>query len=266
MTNLVSYWKKQKAALKSLLSLPKRNFGKAKIHSLRVELKKLNALLLMIEFKEKKFDRKKFYKPFRSLFSLAGKVRELQIEKGILKKFKQEEIPAFMDSLDRKIDAEKTVFFKTRNRKLYSKIEKRLKRLNPMVRKLEKTDCSNYLKSLVLEIKTILATGNLDVSNGHLARKKLQTLKFNLESLQDFKSKPTIRVYEEWLRLLGSWHDLVKVNELLKLELGAKQVKSEEIAGIEQIRQNTTKKSAELIQEINLKALLFNDFILPSKL
>lgn len=264
---LVSYWKKQKTAIKLLLRIPRKKFSKGKIHLLRVELKKLNALLLMTEFQKKEFNRKKFYKPFRRLFSLAGKVRELQIEKGILKKFKVEEkIPGFLKSLDQKIDTAKKKFFKRRNRKLNSKIEKRLKRLNPTIRNLEKTNLPNYLNNLILEIKLILPSGQLEERNGHLLRKKLQTLKYNIESLQSPKTTLPNPAPEELLKLLGSWHDLVKVNELLKLELGSMHNRPGEILGIQQIRQKITNSNTELIQEINLKIPLIDDLILPLSL
>lgn len=266
MAKLVSYWKKQKAGLRLLLKIPKKKFGKRNIHLFRVELKKLKALLLMTEFQNKEFDRKKYYKPFRKLFSLTGKVRELQIEKAILKKFNdKKQIQDFLKFLDRKIEAKKKVFFKNFNSKLNSKIEMRLKQLNPTIRKLEKTNFSDYFKNLVLEIKLLLVSEKLDETNGHLFRKKLQTLLYNLESLSIGKDTLSIPEYEELLKLLGSWHDMIRSDELLKIELGSMKYSPGEIIGIQQIRQKIAVTSEKLIQEINLKAPLLADFIIPSK-
>lgn len=267
MSALLSYWKVRKSSLNFLMRTPKRKFGQSKYHRLRVELKKLKAILSMTKFQQKEFDLKKFYKPFRQLFFQAGKVRELQIEKEILKNYGQSEaIPSLLKSIDKKIGIEKKAFFKVRSLKLSSKIQKRLKRLKPRIQNLKKSDFSTYLNCKLEEIKLILASGKLEEANGHLLRKKLKTLKYNLESLQRSGVSVSPPGLDELLGILGSWHDLTIVNEALKLDLSSDRLSPAEIISIQQIRQKIGTLTAELIQEINLKAILLDDFKLPSKL
>jgi CHAD domain-containing protein len=254
MEILLDYWNKRRSKLKFLIRTPKRKFSQKRFHALRVELKKLKAFLLLLGFGDADFEPKKFHKPFRTLFSQAGKVRELQIEKEIVKVYGQNQsIPAFLKSLDQKIRKERGVFFANRNLKLNSVLEKRLKSLKPQVKNLKKVDFAPYFKNLLEEIEGILAVGKLEDSTGHLLRKKLKTLKYTLESIRKPSSSAVPPALEELVSLLGNWHDLIRVNELLLEELESSPIEAEELIAIHQIRQKITVAIQELVVEINRK-------------
>jgi CHAD domain-containing protein len=266
MAILLDYWKKRSSKLKFLIRTPKRKFNQSRFHVLRVEIKKLKALLLLVEFHDREFNRKKFYKPFRSLFSQAGKVREFQIEKEILKIYGQNEaIPGFLKSLDRRIRKERKLFFEKRNLKLNSVLVKRLKSLKSKIRVLENADFEPYLAIQLAEIKLILAIGKLEESTGHLLRKKLKTLKYNLESIQRSSASALPPAQEGLVNLLGNWHDFVRVNQLLSEELGSIKIPPEELICLQQIRNKISLAIDEITLEINQKIHLFDDFVFIPK-
>jgi len=258
MAFLSDYWKKRRTSLKFLIRTSKRKFSQRRFHVLRVELKKLKALLLLVGYYEKDLDQLKFYKPFKSLFRQAGRVRELQIERGILKAYGNDPLPELRKSLDRTIKKERGIFFQKRKLKLNKLMEKRLKSLNIFVKKLEKADFKPYLNTLLDEIKLILVEGKLEESTGHQLRKKLKTLKYNLESLQNPNFLQVMEGHEDLVNLLGTWHDLLRVNELLLEDLSSSEFSPEELIHIQQVRQRIAEEIEEISEKINRKISLFD--------
>ena len=265
MAFLSNYWKKRRTSLKFLIRTSKRKFSRKRFHILWVELKKLKSLLFLVNFYEKDFDQKKFYQPFKSLFGQAGKVRELQIEKEILKEYRDESLLELRKSLDQKIRKERSEFFKKRNLKLNSLMEKRLKSLTPILERLEKVDFDPYFNGLLIEVKSILAAGILEENTGHLLRKKLKTLKYNLESTQKPIIFPAAEGQGELVNLLGNWHDRVRVNELLLEDLDSSEFSPKELIDIHQVRQKINEGIEKITAEINQKIAHFDDFSFPSK-
>ena len=85
MNGFKKYLKKRIQAIIALLKRPKRKYWQVTFHQLRIEIKKLDALFDLIDFCAKDFDRDKLFKPFEEIFQQAGKVRDLQIEKNLMK-------------------------------------------------------------------------------------------------------------------------------------------------------------------------------------
>lgn len=261
-----AYLKKRQSALKFLIRTPKRKFGQNRFHRMRVEIKKLKAALYRMEFLVPEFDRKKFYKPFRKLFAQAGKVREIQIEKDVLKAFgDKEQIPEYLKYLDKNIRKERSRFFQARNLRLNTKIEKRLKTYREKSRETENLDPTPFLTSLIDEIKLLLATGNLEADSAHLLRKKLKNLKYNLESIQGEKFTIQHPEQESLVNLLGTWHDLVLVHQTIKTHLHTAPIRKEEKINLRKINRKIKAESDRIFDEINQKIPLFDDFILPPK-
>lgn len=258
MAFLSDYWKKRRTSLKFLIQTSKRKFSQRRFQLLRVELKKLKSLLLLVGYYEKDLDQSKFYKPFKSLFRQAGKVRELQIERGILKAYSNEPLPELRKSLDRTIRKERGKFFKKRKLKLNKLMEKRLKSFNIFVKKLEKSDFKPYLNTILDEIKLILAERKLEESTGHQLRKKIKTLKYNLESLQIPNFLQVMEGHEDLVNLLGTWHDLLRVNQRLLEDLSSSEFSPEELIHIQQVRQRIAEEIEEISEKINRKISLFD--------
>jgi CHAD domain-containing protein len=80
------FLKKQEEALTFLLVKPSAKFTSNDFHQLRLEIKKLNAFLDLVNFCSNDFNRKKVLKAFTKIFRKAGKIRELQLEEQTIKK------------------------------------------------------------------------------------------------------------------------------------------------------------------------------------
>src|ERR1700757_2161449 len=84
---LEKYFKDRINTINSLIKKRENNYSPNDFHTLRVEIKKIKAFLVLLEDCNKEFDHRAFSKPFKDIFKVAGKVRELQVERSTLKKY-----------------------------------------------------------------------------------------------------------------------------------------------------------------------------------
>ena len=80
---LQKYYKSRINSLEKILGKPDKIVTPEDFHKLRVEIKKLRAVLTLVNWSEKNFKRKKFLKSYKKLFKQAGKVRDLQLEEAL---------------------------------------------------------------------------------------------------------------------------------------------------------------------------------------
>ena len=73
MKALKKYLKKRKSAITFLLEKQQESFTPDTFHTLRLEIKKLNALFDLVNFCSKSFKQKKTFKPFKLIFSSGRK-------------------------------------------------------------------------------------------------------------------------------------------------------------------------------------------------
>ena len=87
MKALKKYLEKREATITALLRKDIRSYDAPTVHTHRVEIKKVNAFLHLIFYAVGDFNRKKIFKPFKAIFRQAGKLREVQVEEAMLKKY-----------------------------------------------------------------------------------------------------------------------------------------------------------------------------------
>src|SRR6185436_616704 len=80
------YFRERDRNIDLLLKKLRHSFAPENFHRLRVEIKKTKAFFELIGSASKKFDRDHFFRPYRTIFKEAGKVRELQLEEAVLKR------------------------------------------------------------------------------------------------------------------------------------------------------------------------------------
>ncbi|MBK7476525.1 MAG: CHAD domain-containing protein [Haliscomenobacter sp.] len=200
-------------------------YGRDTVHDLRVNLKKQMAFYRFLEAVEPPFSAKEAKASFGELYDLAGKVRDLQVERSLLRKTVR------LDSLFASWLKQREAAYKT----LLQEYEKELT-LAP-VRRLERTvesaiqaihpgialDCfERFLKTLLEKIReTLKGTGA--VERLHYLRKRIKDLYFNLHMLEllipeTSLPKKNIKALDKFQTLLGNWHDLDFIRELLREE------------------------------------------------
>lgn len=99
MKNLKKYWNKRVDRLVSLISKKRSTRSINYYHDLRIEIKKIKALFELIHFHNGKFNRKSSLRPFKKLFEKSGSIREIQMERKMLKKYLQQSQSRYLDVL-----------------------------------------------------------------------------------------------------------------------------------------------------------------------
>src|SRR5688572_32167235 len=118
MKALTNYLHKREAAIHAILKKPRRKYSSKTFHKLRVELKKLNAILKLISFCAQDLNREKTFKPFKKVFRKAGKVREIQVEEKMLKKYlPKNSLKRYRKRLKKRRSKAQKIYFKLVNKK-----------------------------------------------------------------------------------------------------------------------------------------------------
>lgn len=207
MQSLLKYFKSRKKSLNFLLRYSKRKFTQKAFHRFRVEVKKMNTLLLIIQSTDQNFDRKAFKKPLRKLFRKAGEIRELQIEKDLLSKNEVlDQLPFLKKDMAKEIQQKRSEFFKIRTYSRSKKIRKKFNLKKKDLKKIQPSEFTHFLEEQWEEILHLVSDG-IDFCNAHLLRKKMKTYQYALEIF----GKKTLPIHfdevEELSKLLGAWHD-----------------------------------------------------------
>jgi len=253
MKTLAHHLNDRKTAIDSLLEQPRDKYNTETFHELRVEMKKLNALLDLIKFCYQDFKRKKTYKPFKKIFRGAGKVRELQVEESLLEKyFTDDPLIAYRKSLELFQSREEINFFLLLNKKTNKQLTKSFKAIARSLSNVNKKKAKDYLMKKGEIVAELLNQKTIPTQQIHELRKLLKTLNYNRETLSFTETNKLVLKKEVRAELLGQWHDLqVIINRLNNLE-EIEDITSEEIILLERIKTEITSEREILFSEINL--------------
>jgi CHAD domain-containing protein len=213
---LEKYFKERVVAINTLIKMPQSNYSTGDFHALRVEIKKVKALLILVENCNKEFDHRSFSKPFNTIFKAAGKVRELQVERSILKKYYAgsmfNEYLLHLKKTERK---SKTDFFSV------LKVHPKIKIPNEIVhaiKKINERKLSLYFKNGKKEIRELLKIKKIKSKKAHEVRRQLKVLFYNEKSVNSSGKGASLKKQEEFQELLGKWHDYQVIQKHLKSE------------------------------------------------
>lgn len=203
-----TYLKKRKRRLNLLLIIPGQKFTPDIFHQLRVELKKLNAIFRLVNACSDDFKYKKTFKPFEDILNQAGKVRELQLEEALMKKYFP--APAVKDyrlNLKNSRLEERTSFFTLIHQITLPELEQKYHQVQSHLSGITRKKAKKYLQEKQKAIENLLHTPVLQPVQVHELRKALKEYNYSRKCLDMddlFKSFP----YQDKLTLLlGKWHD-----------------------------------------------------------
>ena len=246
------YLKNRRDVINNLLEKPKRLYTSATFHKLRVELKKLDAFFDLIKFCSKDFKRKKTFKPFKLIFNQAGKIRELQVEEAMLKKyFLDNLLTGYGNSLKKLQLQEQKDYFSIANKKLASELKKRYRDIAPFITHMDKKKVKNYMKKKKNKIEKLFSQDTLETPQVHALRKRLKMFNYNRKSLNLDKEKKSLSNKDVLPELLGKWHDCQVVIKHLKKSMNTVGINSEELTQCETVKANISSDSQELFNKIN---------------
>jgi CHAD domain-containing protein len=251
MKKLAKYIKNREAAIDFLLRKPRNKFTQNTYHKLRIEIKKLNSVFDLIRFYSTDFRRKKTYNPFKSIFRQAGKIRELQIEAAMLKKYFRKNSTNDYDKRLKKLrlKAEED-FFLLVNKKLMNQLNKKYQKIIPHLHRINQKNINTYLDKKKNYIQELLVQESVQIEQIHKLRKQLKILNYNKALVDKEKPEEKLSKQDVLPELLGKWHDCQVIIKHLKKTLKKGQLSLSELNQIKIIKSKIVHESNVLLNEI----------------
>ena len=266
MKALTKYLKKREAAINFLLEKPTRAYTPDTFHKLRVEINKLNAFFELINFYSKDFKRKKTFKPFKLIFRQAGKVRELQVEEAMLRKyFLNDLLKDYRDSLKKLRLKEKEDFFSIANEKFAARLKKAYREIVPFLAKADKKTVNSYMEKKRKKIEKILSQNTLQMPQAHILRKQLKKFHYNRKSLNLEKQNMPHPKKDILPELLGKWHDFQIIIRHLKKAMDTVGINPTEVSQLEIIKAEFSSDSELLFNKIRVAIPISEFFTIHNK-
>lgn len=250
MKNLKRYWNRRVDNVVSLITIT-RNAGNANYyHDIRIEVKKIKALFELIRYHDRDFKLKKNLEPFRQLFERAGRIREIQIEKKLLKKYlRQSSSPYLAVLLSAQNDYDKS-FNKIPVTQVVSNILAARNRVKRHIDELSVQAMEKYLVKMERKVMKKLS-GELHGRVVHQLRKKLKTLHYNIDQVQPNREMMGGQHWIKFLDALGKWHDCEVAIRHLKKFVRKSKLKNVKVREVSNMLFNLTKEKTALLKRIN---------------
>lgn len=251
MERITKKFKKIENEIDLLLQKIKQTNSVVFYHKLRVEIKKLNAFLNLIKFCSRDFNKVRVFKPYKLIFRQAGKIRELQIEEGLLKKyFINNELLAYKNYLQKRKKKEELCLFKIINESFIAKQKSAINEIKPFLEKIDTKKGIRYLIKEENKISKLLTSKNLKKSRLHKLRKRLKIYYYNKKNIDLIKLDKTTYSSEILLQLMGEWHDYQITKNHLKKALRTGKTNPTESNKLRKVKTKIAIKKREMFKKI----------------
>lgn len=251
MKGLKKYLKNRIRAIVALLEKPDRKFTQDSFHQLRIEIKKLNAFFEVIEFCAKDFNRTKTFRPFETVFSLAGNFRDLQIEKDLMKKhFFLHTLKAYRQELTKQQHKALDDFFSANDKSLISNVKKSYKDATLFLKDVSKRKLFRYLEEKRKDIKELLTPNDLQPEQGHQLRKLLKSYSFIVTNPNLLDKSKNARI-DKLNLVLGKWHDYRVIESHIEKSIKVSKDDVKNMQRLKKIKDRMTAKEIQLLARAN---------------
>jgi len=195
---ITSYTKRRLKKLKRHLHSYPRLESPEVLHQIRIEIKKIKAVLRLLHYNQKSFREHKTYLPFRSLFRACGEIREPFVIQGLIDKYKgtttrfnQEEVNS-------------TLIFRSRIPTYLDKIKKSEAKILPQTEKIKSSTYKDFLRKKKIELENQLYPTFLQ-RDLHKTRKLIKEI-YYLACIRSTRKKLNSFLVES-SDIIGNWHD-----------------------------------------------------------
>lgn len=251
MNGIQKYLKNRVGVIVHLLEQPGRSYTTETFHQLRVEIKKLNALFKLLQYSSAKFDYKKQFKPFKLIFRQAGKVRELQVEESLLKKYiKNSLIGEYRNNLKKQVSNEQRAYFSLINTKFSARLKKTIPKVLPFLKQLNKKKADQYMEKNNQLIAKFLKKNIYKKKEIHELRTRLKHLNYNRKIKDIWKQNKQAKKRTILPELLGKWHDFEITSSHLKKAINNGKINKTEIKQLKKIKTEIIAENALLFHKI----------------
>ncbi len=252
MKALKTYFSKRKSAINLILEKSPKSYIPETFHSLRVEIKKMNALFDLLNYCSKKFKRKKNYYSFKLIFKQAGRIRELQIEQSLLAEQPNSHLlQAYYNHLKKLETKELKRFFAIANKSFVVKFRKKYRKIIPLLTQASKKKVNRYMDKKRREIKKLMCKTKFKKTQMHTFRKRLKTYQYNEKILSCESQNQSLQNKNILSDLLGEWHDYEVVINHLKKGIKSNKTISSETKQLQVTKALLTSKRELLFDKIN---------------
>jgi len=203
-------WKEMNAHLKFFLE----KGGQEDLHQFRVQIKKLRAMLSLIEGTSRQTGLLRDFKPVRKIFKYAGRIRDAHINLQLSERYdlKNEVFKAGQQ----KIIEEGTSAFRSGGEKYIRNIKDSYRRLKKQLPKVDDNSIADFYKNQLAQIAGKLAHSNFN-EEMHDNRKLIKVLVYN-HKFADKAINGSLHLNSDYLDKLqsaiGEWHDNVVAAQL----------------------------------------------------
>ena|GEM_PF-4165294 len=176
------YFAKRITTIDYFLKLNPKNYKPETFHRLRTEIKKINAVLDILNHCVKSFKRTKTFEPLEIIFKSAGDVRDVQVKKALFEKYKISLTKnGFAAQLQKELRETKEKFNKQITKKIISGVKKNLAAVTEVIAAVKHKVADSYFKNEEEKIKEMLMQ-ELKPEKVHELRRQLKTFYYSLRA------------------------------------------------------------------------------------
>lgn len=253
MQKINKYLDKRLEQINAIIKKTPNSFSSETYHQLRVEIKKIRFVVALVQFNDKTFKKKKILQLLDIIFKNAGKVREMDIEKAVLKQYLNFKLfDCYKVKIEEKQQRAKINFFSSIGQIDNSLLDQLHKAILPSLRKTSKRKIEGFLKYQNEIVNKHFKKTSLNTDEWHELRKTLKKVLYT-EKILYKKETNKKSLAEEFSDLLGKWHDLCVIIDHLKKEIKSKKIKQQEKLFLEKIILKLIYKSDKYLKEVQFK-------------
>ncbi len=197
--------KKRLAEIFNHFTILPNEYNHENFHTLRVEIKKLYALIAFIQFCTP--SKKRYVKSIDSIFQIAGKIRNNQLAMEHVENGGLQYPQAYRLWLIKKTRHLKFHFFTLVHNISYKKMCKECKQMVKKTDHLTLYDVNNFLRATYITLLNYRQKEPITEKNLHVARILLKRYLYTLNFLGEAQQKNQINPITLLAELMGKWHD-----------------------------------------------------------
>lgn len=236
----------------NLLSVPRNRFLPEHFHRLRVNIKKINALMVLTADCVDSLKPKKTIRPLRMIFIQAGKVREIQLQIKFLQSFGHlHGILPYLKFLRKELSTEKEKFFSMAAVPLSFKAGSITKAMG----KAGKKEVLHYLNKKEKRIKKHFHLVRMNKDKLHNLRIELKRWIYCMESLQLPLSGKYLILAED----LGKWHDCYVNQQQISTAMNYDRLPMETIRSFNILQNELRLKEKKILTDIHQNIALLKN-------
>lgn len=228
--------------------LKQDDFTEETVHQLRVEIKKIRALFILLHHIDRKFPTHKFYKPFETIFEMAGKTRAVQVEEKLLKEYIFNSSDLYLAQLQTLVLKKSDRLKKAASSDAIAKLDRGKKAIAPFLNKVTEKRVQHFLKTSGKKLNGLLKRKIFKEQDLHALRKHLKSFYFIAKI--GYENMIIPEPWSKLLELLGEWHDEQVAIEHLRKAIYSSRFTQDEINRLYVVKREITDNRENLIDQI----------------